>query len=77
MLETEEPRRLAGRAEIGRGTVGAVRWQIDAAGAGSRVTLSAEVVSATLLDRTLLALGGAWWLRRIFRDALAQLGRVA
>jgi hypothetical protein len=77
VLEAEAPRRLAGRAEIGRGTVGLVRWQIEPAGGGSHVTLSAEVERAAPVDRALLALGGAWWLRRIFDDALARLGEVA
>jgi hypothetical protein len=77
VLETDAPRRLAGRADIGRGTAGAVRWEIDPHGDGARVTLAADVVSAGLFDRAVLALGGAWWLERIFRDAVVRLGRVA
>src|SRR3954452_14361082 len=42
-LSPDAPRRPGGRAQIGRGTVGAVRWTIEPAGAGSRVTLAAEV----------------------------------
>jgi Polyketide cyclase / dehydrase and lipid transport len=77
VLEAVEPRELRGRAELGRGTVGAVSWLIEPDGTGSRVTLSAEVHSAQPLDRAVLALGGAWWLRRMFAEAVEQLGRVA
>ena len=69
--------RLRGRAEIGRGTVGEVRWTIAPSGEGSRVTLAADVVSTAAVDRALLALGGRWWLGRMFAEALEQLGRVA
>jgi hypothetical protein len=52
VLVAEAPRRLAGRAEVGRGTVGAVRWEIVPAGdGGSRVTLAARVESASPFDR--------------------------
>lgn len=71
------PHELRGRAEIGRGTVGAVRWQIDPAAGGSRVTLTARVERGSLLDRAILAAGGTFWLRRVFAEALVQLGRVA
>jgi hypothetical protein len=54
-----------------------VRWTIEPDGDGSLVTLSATVDRATALDRAVLALGGRRWLRRGFRAALAQLGRVA
>ena len=75
--EAVEPHELRGRAEIGRSTVGAVRWTIEPAVAGSRVTLSAEVVRASLVDRAVLALGGRLLLRRMFTEAVEQLGRVA
>jgi hypothetical protein len=76
VVSSEEPRRLLGRAEIGRGTVGCVRWEIDPAADGSVVTLSAMVERAAPLDRALLGLGGAWWLRRILREAVHRLGDV-
>jgi hypothetical protein len=41
------------------------------------VTLAARTESASPLDRAILALGGAWWLERIFRDAVARLGEEA
>jgi hypothetical protein len=78
VLHADEPRELRGRADIGRGTVGAVRWLIEpVAEGGSRVTLSAEVERAGLGDRLVLAVGGTRWLERGFHEALAQLGRVA
>lgn len=77
VLSADEPRELRGRAEIGPDTVGAVRWTIEPSGGGSRVTLSAEVESAGLVDRAILALGGRRFLQRGFGEALAQLGRVA
>jgi hypothetical protein len=77
VLAAEEPRELRGRADVGRGTVGEVRWGIEPHGTGSRVTLSAEVERASRLDRAILALGGRIVLRRGFAEALEQLGRVA
>ena len=76
VLEAIEPRELRGRADLGRGTVGRVRWLIEPAGEGSRVTLSAEVVHASALDRALLALGGRRLLQRMFQEAVEQVGRV-
>lgn len=77
LLSAEEPREVRGRADVGHGTFGAVRWLIEPAGSGSRVTLSAVVERAGILDRAILALGGRIVLRRGFREALAQLARVA
>jgi hypothetical protein len=77
VLAAEAVRELRGRAEIGRGTVGAVRWTIEPAGDGSRVTLAADVERATVLDRAILALGGRRVLRRAFAEALDRLGDVA
>jgi hypothetical protein len=77
VVSAEEPRRLLGRAEIGHGTLGSVRWDIDRAESGSVVTLSATVDRATVGDRVLLAAGGAWWLRRILREAVQRVGEVA
>jgi uncharacterized protein YndB with AHSA1/START domain len=77
VLAADEPHELRGRAEIGRGTVGAVRWTIEPSGSGSTVTLTALVEQARPLDRAILALGGNRYLERGFAEALAQLGRVA
>ncbi|HVV59747.1 MAG TPA: SRPBCC family protein [Gaiellaceae bacterium] len=75
--ETDPPRLLRGHATVGRGTLGRVRWTIEARGTGSRVTLEAEVVQASLLDRAVLALGGRRWLRRGLREAVHRLGEQA
>lgn len=75
VVSTERPRLLTGTAEIGRSTLGRVRWEIAPATVPdtSHVTFSAEVVRASPLDRILLALGGRWWLARIVRAAVARL----
>jgi uncharacterized protein YndB with AHSA1/START domain len=67
--------RLRGRADVGRKTVGRVAWDIEPAGGGSRITLSADVERASVLDRLLLAAGGRAYLRRIFARTLANLER--
>jgi uncharacterized protein YndB with AHSA1/START domain len=67
--------RLRGRADIGRGTVGRVAWDIEPADGGSRVALSAVIERAGLLDRAILALGGRRYLRQIFARTLENLGR--
>ena len=74
VVRTERPRRLSGTAELGRGTVGEVQWEIVPVPGMSHVTFRAEVVRASLLDRVLLACGGRWWLARIVHRAVARLG---
>jgi hypothetical protein len=68
---------LRGRAEVGRGTVGLIRWTVEARDAGSRVTLEAKVLRASLPDRVVLALGGRRWLRRGLREAVDELAKLA
>jgi hypothetical protein len=69
--------RLRGRAQIGRGTVGLVAWELEpTSGGGTRVRLSASVPTAGVFDRTLLAVGGRAWLRMLFRRALRRLAEV-
>jgi uncharacterized protein YndB with AHSA1/START domain len=75
--DTIEPSELRGEARVGRSTLGVVRWTIDPDGSGSRVTLAAEVVRASALDRAVLAVGGELLLRRMFTEALDRLGRLA
>src|SRR5918912_3209707 len=65
---------LRGRADVGRGTVGLVAWDLaPAAGGGTHVRLAATVERASPGDRALLALGGRRWLAHLFRRALQQL----
>ena len=73
----EHPSQLRGHAEIGRGTIGAVRWEITPVVPGtSHVRFSAVVERATAFDRVLLACGGRWWMKRIVVAAVARLGAV-
>ena len=74
VVAAERPSLLRGIAELGRGTRGAVRWEIEPAPSGSRVRFSAQVEQATAADRVLLACGGRWWLHRIVTVALERLG---
>jgi polyketide cyclase/dehydrase/lipid transport protein len=67
-------RRVEGVAETGR-TRASVRWTLcPLVPAGTRVRLEAVVERAGPLDRALLALGGARWLRRRFAATLDRLG---
>jgi uncharacterized protein YndB with AHSA1/START domain len=75
VLEAERPSRLAGRAELGGGTIGLVAWEIRPDASGAHVRLSAKVAEASLPDRVLLALGGEAWLKRLFERVLANLER--
>lgn len=67
------PERVAGEAVIGT-TRAEIQWLLGEDGAGTIVTLHAEVVQAGPLDRALLALGGAWWMRTRFAATLERLG---
>lgn len=69
------PRLVAGRAESGKRTKAAVRWQIEPSARGARVRLSAEVLAASPLDALLLLLGGRPFLRFFFSRVLATLER--
>lgn len=73
VLEAEAHRRVAGRADLSLGTVGLVAWEILPRGATSVVRLSAEVATASLPDRVVLALGGKRWIRGLFERALVNL----
>jgi len=75
--ETEPPRLLRGHAEVGRGTVGVIRWTVEPRGSGSRVAVEAEVVRASLVDRVALALGGRHRIARGLREAVEQLAEQA
>ena len=66
---------ISGTATVGEGTEARVEWTLREEPGSSRVRLSAEVIRATAFDRAVLALGGAWWLRRRFEHILAVLAR--
>jgi uncharacterized protein YndB with AHSA1/START domain len=75
--EAVEPSLLRGCAAVGPKTLGAIAWRIEPNGDGSRVTLSAEVVRASLVDRTILLLGGRRHLASGLREAVQRLGELA
>jgi hypothetical protein len=75
VVGAEQPRLLTGTADIGRGTRGAVRWEISEQVPGtSHVRFSAVVERASPFDRMLLACGGRWWMQRIVSAAVTRLG---
>jgi carbon monoxide dehydrogenase subunit G len=67
------PRLLVGTATVGTKTRARVTWTLSEEPAGTQVRLVAAVEQATLLDRSLLALGGRTWLRRRFAFGLERL----
>lgn len=73
VLAVEEPSRLRGVAEVGSRTVARVAWDLEAVGESTRVRLSTEIERASFLDRIVLALGGTWWLRRVYAESLENL----
>ena len=76
VVKTVASTTLHGAAELGRRTHASVRWDIAPRNGGSDVTFSAFVDHASLVDRVLLALGGRWWLARVFARAVERLGVV-
>lgn len=73
LTELRAPECVAGEARIGR-TRAAIRWRLEEDGAGTMVTLRADVVAAGPLDRALLALGGRRWMQGRFAATLQRLG---
>jgi hypothetical protein len=76
VVRTEPPLLLAGEARLGP-TRAAVSWILDSDGAGTWVTLRADVLATGRLDRVLLALGGRRWLRARFAVTLRRLAQHA
>jgi uncharacterized protein YndB with AHSA1/START domain len=72
----DPPHGLRGSATLVGGTLARVNWTLSPDGAGTRVRLSAQVESASALDRVLLALGGRAWMQGMFSDALERLGTI-
>jgi uncharacterized protein YndB with AHSA1/START domain len=69
----DPPERLEGTARLGR-TEARVAWTLHEQRDGNtEVRLAATVVRAGPLDRAVLALGGASWMRRLFAATLARL----
>jgi uncharacterized protein YndB with AHSA1/START domain len=73
VLEVVPETRIAGTAEIGARTLAHVSWMLFGVDGGTHVVLAARVERASLLDRVLLAAGGALWMRRRTKMILAGL----
>lgn len=69
----EEPELIAGTAEVGPNTRGKVSWRFSEDGAGTLVTLRAELEGGTPADRLIWAAGGRIWLEGRLRATLARL----
>jgi hypothetical protein len=69
----EAPRLIEGTARIGEGTVGRVSWTLEPDGAGTAVTLRAELVEAGKLDQAIWDMGGRQWLQSRLRVTLERL----
>ncbi|MGI9020255.1 MAG: SRPBCC family protein [Solirubrobacterales bacterium] len=69
----EPPNLIEGTAAIGDGTRGRVRWTFEPEGNATRVTLRAELVEASSLDRAVWDLGGRGWLESRLRVTLERL----
>ena len=75
VVAARAPRLLIGTAELAGGTRARVSWVLAGRLGSTRVRLAAELESARVVDRVLLAAGGRWWLRRRFASTLDQLAR--
>jgi uncharacterized protein YndB with AHSA1/START domain len=64
---------IHGTAELSGGTVARIAWDLREDAGGTAVRLSGEIERAAPLDRVLLALGGAAWMRGRFERILARL----
>ena len=73
LTDVRAPERVAGEAAIGA-TRARIEWRLEADGDGTQVTLRACVIEATGVDRILLALGGARWMKSRFAATLQRLG---
>jgi hypothetical protein len=72
LTDTRAPELVAGEACIGS-TRAAIQWRLEPDGAGTLVTLRADVLHAGPIDRALLALGGRRWMAGRFAATLKRL----
>jgi uncharacterized protein YndB with AHSA1/START domain len=73
----DRPHAMSGSATLSGGTRARVNWRLAPAERGrTRVRLSAQVESLSVLDRALLAFGGRAWMQRMFTGALQRLDGV-
>jgi hypothetical protein len=76
VVGAEPPLGMHGTADVSARTRAAVTWSFADREGATDVLLSAEVTQASVVDRALLAFGGAAWMRRRFRSVLANLEAV-
>jgi Polyketide cyclase / dehydrase and lipid transport len=69
----DPPHGMSGSAALSGGTLARVNWTLSPDGDGTRVRLTAQVESVSILDRLLLTLGGRAWMQRMFAGALGRL----
>ncbi len=69
-----EPHLITGVAALGPQTRATVRWELDQHSPRcTRVALSADPWSLSRVDRLLLRLGGADWIRTLFAETIERL----
>ena len=73
LTDLRPPECVAGEARIGA-TRARIQWLLEPDRAGTLVTLRADVVEASPLDRVILALGGRRWMQGRFGATLDGLG---
>jgi hypothetical protein len=74
VIETEEPARIDGMAELGSRTRTRVSWVLAPQGQWrTAVRLEAQILSADRVDRVLLSVGAGRWLGARFQATLGQL----
>lgn len=69
----EEGELIEGTAEVGPSTRGRVSWRFADDGAGTVVTLRAELEGGSAADRLIWAAGGRTWLEGRLRGTLRRL----
>jgi hypothetical protein len=77
MTRRDDPARVTGIAQVDGRTAADIEWRLESRADGTLVHLRATMRDLTVLERALLRLGGARWLRRRFRQTLGRLERVA
>ncbi len=77
VLGSLPPRLIIVRADIGRGTVALVTWNLAARRGTVEVELAAVIYSAALLDRLILRVGGRRRVERRLETTLAALAELA
>jgi uncharacterized protein YndB with AHSA1/START domain len=75
VVDAEPDHVIHGTAVLSGGTVARIAWHLSEDAKGTAVRLSGEVEHAAPVDRVLLSLGGAAWMRRRFDRILSTLAQ--